>query len=122
MIGYIYIMKNPCLHGILKIGFAKNVEERRKSLSNSSIPDDYEILSTYHVYDMDKAEKLTFRTLNDYRYNKKKEFFNCNFELANEVCAEVQKEVNGFCPSNVYIDIDEVFEVMLSRTSYHDVI
>ena len=31
--GYIYIMTNPCLKDMVKIGYATNVEDRRKQLS-----------------------------------------------------------------------------------------
>ena len=39
--GYIYIMTNPGLRDMVKIGYATNVEERRKQLSTTALPYDY---------------------------------------------------------------------------------
>ena len=47
--GYIYIMINPCLKDMVKIGYATNVEERRKQLSTTALPYDYEIFATYET-------------------------------------------------------------------------
>lgn len=41
--GYIYIMTNPALTDMVKIGYAKNVEQRRKQLSTTALPYEYEI-------------------------------------------------------------------------------
>ena len=41
--GYIYIMTNPCLHDMVKIGYASDVEARRKQLSTTALPYDYQI-------------------------------------------------------------------------------
>ena len=47
--GYIYIMTNPCLKDMVKIGYATNVEDRRKQLSTTALPYDYEIFATYET-------------------------------------------------------------------------
>ena len=47
--GYIYIMTNPCLQNMVKIGYAKNVEERRKQLSTTALPYEYEVYATYET-------------------------------------------------------------------------
>ena len=39
--GYIYIMTNPALKNMVKIGYSTDVEKRRQDLSHStSIPDE----------------------------------------------------------------------------------
>ncbi|QNM01717.1 GIY-YIG nuclease family protein [Simiaoa sunii] len=47
--GYIYIMMNPCLKDMVKIGYATDVEARRKQLSTTTLPTDYEIYATYET-------------------------------------------------------------------------
>lgn len=36
--GYIYIMTNPALNGMVKIGYAADVELRRRQLSTTALP------------------------------------------------------------------------------------
>lgn len=56
--GYIYIMTNPFLQGVVKIGYTDNVEKRRKQLSSTAVPADYRVYATYEV-----DERLTDQTL-----------------------------------------------------------
>ena len=44
--GYIYIMTNPCLKNMVKIGYAADVEARRKQLSTTALPYEYEVYAT----------------------------------------------------------------------------
>lgn len=41
--GFIYIMTNPALKDMVKIGYASDVEARRKQLSTTALPYDYEV-------------------------------------------------------------------------------
>lgn len=45
--GYIYIMQNPAFPKFVKIGYADDVERRRKELSGTVVPTEYEIVATY---------------------------------------------------------------------------
>lgn len=47
--GYIYIMTNPALKDMVKIGYSKDVEKRRKELSTTALPYEYEIYATYET-------------------------------------------------------------------------
>lgn len=76
--GYIYIMTNQCLQNMVKIGYATDVEERRKQLSTTALPYDYDVYATYetpgHLEDK-KLHKL-IDTLNpDLRVSKNREFY-----------------------------------------------
>ena len=76
--GYIYIMTNPCLHDMVKIGYASDVEARRKQLSTTALPFEYEIYATYETSGQLEDKKLheLIDTLNPkLRLAKNREFF-----------------------------------------------
>lgn len=77
--GYIYIMTNPGMNDLIKIGYAADPEKRRKELSSSSgVPADFEIYATYAVPVKlaDKKVHNLIVTLNpNLKFNPKKEFF-----------------------------------------------
>lgn len=76
--GYIYIMTNPCLHDMVKIGYATDVEERRKQLSTTALPTDYEIYATYETpgkLEDKKLHKLIDNLNPELRVSKNREFF-----------------------------------------------
>lgn len=76
--GFIYIFTNPALSGMVKIGFATNVEKRRKELSTTALPFDYEIYATYETHgnlEDKKLHKLIDNLNPDLRVSKNREFF-----------------------------------------------
>lgn len=76
--GYIYIMTNPCLQNMVKIGYATDVEERRKQLSTTALPYDYEVYATYETpgkLEDKKLHKLIDGLNPDLRVSKNREFF-----------------------------------------------
>ena len=83
--GYIYIMTNPCLHDMVKIGYASDVEARRKQLSTTALPFEYEIYATYETSGQLEDKKLheLIDTLNPkLRLAKNREFFAMSAEKA----------------------------------------
>ena len=76
--GYIYIMTNPALKDMVKIGYATDVEQRRKQLSTTALPYEYEIYATYETSGSLEDKKLhaMIDNLNpDLRVSKSREFF-----------------------------------------------
>ena len=76
--GYIYIMTNPCLQDMVKLGYATDVEERRKQLSTTALPYEYEIYATYETpgnLEDKKLHKLIDKLNPDLRVSKNREFF-----------------------------------------------
>ena len=53
-------MTNPALKDMVKIGYATDVESRRKQLSTTALPYEYEIYATYET--SGKRIKRTWKT------------------------------------------------------------
>lgn len=90
--GYIYIMTNPALQNMVKIGYATDVEERRKSLSTTALPYEYEVYATYETSGKLEDKKLhnLVDNLNpDLRVSKNREFFIMSAEDAYELLGAI---------------------------------
>ncbi len=76
--GYIYIMTNPALKDMVKIGYATDVEKRRKQLSTTALPYDYEVYAIYetsgNLEDMN-LHKMIDNLNPDLRVTVNREFF-----------------------------------------------
>ena len=86
--GYIYIMTNPALRDMVKIGFAADVEARRKQLSTTALPYEYEVYATYETSGNLEDKKLhrMIDNLNDsLRVSSNREFFVMSPEQAYEL-------------------------------------
>lgn len=91
--GFIYILSNDSLkENLFKIGkTSKQTEDRNKQLSSStSIPEKFKIEAEFEFSDINWAERKIHAKLSKYRYNTKKEFFNCEFDTAKQVILETQ--------------------------------
>lgn len=100
--GFIYILSNDSLkENLLKIGkTSKQTESRTNQLSSStSIPEKFKIEAEFEFSDINWAEREIHIRLSKYRPNKRKEFFNCDFNIARQIIVETQiidkqKEIN----------------------------
>lgn len=91
--GFIYILSNNSLkENLFKIGKTTiNTSQRTKQLSSStSIPESFEILHEFEFNDLNWAEREVHKELDKYRYNRKKEFFNCDIEIAKSAILKIQ--------------------------------
>ena len=76
MIGFIYILSNPSLPGLLKVGkTSKDPRERVKELSNTSIPTEFVLEYFALVEDFDEVEQGVHRELAPFRHMPDREFF-----------------------------------------------
>ena len=76
--GYIYIMTNPALKDMVKIGYATDVETRRKQLSTTALPYDYEVYAIYETpgkLEDKKLHKLIDNLNQNLRVSKSREFY-----------------------------------------------
>ena len=71
-------MTNPCLTGMVKIGYATDVETRRQQLSTTALPYEYEIYATYETpgkLEDKKLHKMIDNLNSDLRVSKNREFY-----------------------------------------------
>lgn len=99
-IGYIYILTNEAFHqkDFVKIGYSKNVKQRVKELSNTSVPYDFEIYAQYEIpesSEMEKSDKELHKLIcmlnPSLRINDKREFFTIEPENAYALLYSIAK-------------------------------
>ena len=101
MKGWIYIMSNASFSdGRIKIGMSsKDPVERKSELESSGVPEPFVIEYKAMVDDYQKVEQQVHRHLDNYRPNKKREFFTCSISdaiITIRTVAEVNFEESNF--------------------------
>lgn len=97
-VGAIYILTNPSMPGLVKIGYADDVKARVKSLSSSAgVPDPYHCYAIYRV--KKRLEDLRLHKLidtldPDLRHSKKREFYEMSCEKAFSILSSIA-QING---------------------------
>ncbi len=81
--GTVYVLTNPAMPGMVKIGKTiRNVELRLSDLYSTGVPLPFECEYAAKVKDVDKTEKAFHTAFEPSRVNPKREFFNINPEQA----------------------------------------
>ena len=81
--GIIYILTNPAMPGIVKIGkTSREIETRLSELYSTGVPVPFECVFAGKVSDIDKVEKAFHLAFAPYRINPKREFFHIEAEQA----------------------------------------
>lgn len=74
--GFVYIMINPILKGLVKIGRTKRTSKNRaQELRTTGLPDDFIVVYDELVTDSILVEKKLHKRFDDYRYQRNREFF-----------------------------------------------
>lgn len=102
----IYILTNPVIPDLIKIGRTVNLEDRVRSLSShSGVPVPFEVYYACLVSDSVKVEKHLHDGFGDHRVNPKREFFRINPERILSILKLV--ELEDVTPSNDYVSDQE---------------
>src|SRR6266571_2839873 len=77
MKGFIYVLSNPSMGELLKIGFTtKTLEARVAELNNATgVPTDFVVEAFFEVEEPNRLERTIHRALAKHRIRKKREFF-----------------------------------------------
>ena len=112
MTGIVYLLTNPVMPGLTKIGKTNinGLESRLQTLYNTSVPIPFHCFYACEVEDPDLVEKKLHDAFGDHRVNKKREFF--------EIDAERVKSVLELLAINDVTPTEEKFEDADDKFAY----
>ncbi|MCG7548799.1 GIY-YIG nuclease family protein [Pseudoalteromonas sp. Of7M-16] len=108
MKGFVYILQNKAMPGIVKIGYtAGSVEQRMEQLNTTGVPIPFELLACFAVSHAQQCEAKVHDVLRDVRVNDSREFFSLSLI---EAIQKVSDVVTGFlCHKNLMnVPVEEV--------------
>jgi hypothetical protein len=83
-VGYIYILSNPAMPGLLKVGYTcANVDQRIKELTApTAVPSAFVLEHFRLTKDVEEVETLVHTELTNYRLSDSREFFHAPMDVA----------------------------------------
>jgi len=87
----VYVLENPSMPGILKIGYTKgDPNDRADKLSKATgVPTPYKVVFSYNCFNGERIERATHKHFQKQRINNDREFFNTSVEEAQKVINEI---------------------------------
>ena len=84
---WVYVLSNPTLPNMLKIGYTRNhPEERAQQISSSTgVALPYKVEFAFHCFNGFDLEQQVHRKLKSYRVNNNREFFQMSLEEAKKI-------------------------------------
>ena len=81
---WVYVLSNPTLPAMLKIGYTKNQpEERARQISNATgVALPYKVEWAFHCFNGEQLEGEVHKYLESYRVNNHREFFQIPLDKA----------------------------------------
>ncbi|WP_331283428.1 GIY-YIG nuclease family protein [Pantoea sp. LMR881] len=120
--GWVYILSNPYMPGLLKVGMTTiSPEVRAKELSSGTgVPAKFNVEASYFSDDPRGDEARIHTDLAKYRVNNGREFFQCSVATANEVCrayclCESRSSLEELANEYVAICVDKPIKVELHQ-------
>lgn len=112
--GFVYILKNKWMQGIVKIGKTSNIRKRMVDLYKTPVPETFtaEHVSKVRIEKMDDTEKALHAVFSEGRVNPKREFFLWDDDKADKAIKvlklvevqDVTDKVNGEMRSSLPAD------------------
>lgn len=124
MSGWVYILSNESMPGLLKIGFTKNLPENRaRELYQTGLP--FPFVVEYKVYTRNPyaIEQRVHRKLAEYRAAKNREFFCCDLFIAVDAIdgccnlSEVKRLIRSTAKKQMAEKKEEATQLKLKKAS-----
>lgn len=110
--GYVYILKNPSMPGLLKIGkTTRSVQQRASELRQTGVPTAFKVVDECYSPNCHELERWLHEWLAKWRVSPDREFFAVDEELAkrhlwNGLDEQVYDFVSEFKPDHSVVPVD----------------
>ena len=95
VMSFVYVATNPDLPNLVKIGVAVNPKKRLKTLSNTSLPREFELHFAIETDLALKIESHVHSAMKEYRVSQNREFFKCSIEEAVSFILQSKEEIEN---------------------------
>ena len=122
--GYVYILTNEAMPGLVKIGkTTRSVEQRAAELTHTGIPFPFDVAFQVLSPDCSELEQWVHAQLSDCRVNAQREFFLCDVDKAERVVEQAHHEqisswLHEYMPSHMMVEeeyyLDPSFPMIMS--------
>jgi len=127
---HVYVLTNPAMPGLVKVGYTFDLERRITELSSpSGVPLRFEVAFAVGVTDPISIEAMAHAALSEKRINTRREFFECSVDVARStINAIVQESIEGadeaadIIHANMDLDTVDVLVARLAGVSMKDFI
>jgi len=94
---YVYVLTNATIPGLIKIGYTKNLPEKRVKQINAStgVAEDFEVAWAFACYNGIELEQEVHKYCEAFRHNNKREFFKMTVDEAKAVIERLGKRYTG---------------------------
>ena len=95
MTGFVYVMSNESLPGLIKIGKSIDPEKRVKTLSSEGLPTPFHIEFQIKSEHYSEIETAVHSSLSNYRVSENREFFDCDIEAASTAITTTKNQIES---------------------------
>ena len=105
MAGWVYILSNPAMPGLFKVGYTdRDPFSRSKEISQATgVPFDFIVEYQIYVSHPYELEQKTHKLLHNHRVNNNREFFNCSYEDVVEAILLHSPVIVGSGPAGLFL-------------------
>ena len=93
--GYVYVLSNPTMDGLLKIGYSQDPNQRRIELNTTGVPRPFVLEYCLAVANAEKVERGVHKSLRNSRLSMKREFFRTTINDAVDEIRRVSQETGN---------------------------
>lgn len=110
--GYVYVLRNPSMPGLLKVGkTTRSVKQRANELWQTGVPTPFEVVAEVLSPDCHELEAAVHQMLQDVRISEAREFFSVSEGEARRYLSaahmtQISFFVEEFCPQHVLVEMD----------------